>query len=122
MPTATVIPVTTTMPSEVVTVVPTATVAPTVTATPLPVDNTLRVRVIAADATDVLLAWFNINLDIGQTRSILSAVVLLLHQQIHFVEAVKCCSVFLGVMLKRLLQSKECDTALVLDGITHRGV
>lgn len=50
MPTATVIPVTTTMPSEVVTVVPTATVAPTVTATPLPVDNTLRVRVIAADA------------------------------------------------------------------------
>jgi hypothetical protein len=45
--------------------------------------------------------------------------VLLLHQQVHFVEAVKCSSVFLGVVLKRFLQSKECDTALVLELITH---
>jgi hypothetical protein len=45
--------------------------------------------------------------------------VLFFHQQIHFVEAVKSSSVFLGVILKRLLQSEERDTTLMLDCIAH---
>jgi hypothetical protein len=48
--------------------------------------------------------------------------VLLFHEEIHFVEAVEGGSVFLGVVLKRFLQSKECDTTLVLYSITHGGV
>lgn len=49
--TQTIVPATVARETQVATAVPTATLAPTVTATPMPVDTTLRVRVIAADAT-----------------------------------------------------------------------
>jgi hypothetical protein len=43
----------------------------------------------------------------------------LLHEEIQLIQAVEGGSVFFGVKLKRLLQSKEYDTALVLYLVAH---
>lgn len=47
---ATIVPTAVTVQTPIVTVAPTLTVVPTASATPVPVDTTLRVRVIAADS------------------------------------------------------------------------
>jgi hypothetical protein len=75
--------------------------------------------IVAANAANVAFAWRHVDFDVRDACAVLTTIMLLFHQQIHFIEAVKSSSVFLGVMLKRLLQSEECDTTLVLELITH---
>ena len=48
-----------------------------------------------------------------------SAVVLLLHQQIHLVQPVKGRAVFVNVVLQRLLEAQHGNAALVLERVAH---
>jgi meiotically up-regulated gene 157 (Mug157) protein len=45
--------------------------------------------------------------------------VLLLHEEIHFVEGVEGCSVFLSVIREWFEKANKCYAALVLDVVAH---
>ena len=69
---------------------------------------------------EVAVAGRNVELDIGQTYSVLTAVALLLHQEVHLVQAVEGRPVGVDVVLERLLEPEQRDAALVLEKVTHR--
>ena len=76
-------------------------------------------RVHRAHSGDVALAGIHVQLDVGQPRAVLAAVVLLFHQQVHLVEAVKRRAVLVNVVLQRLFESEHGDATLVLKEIAH---
>ena len=71
-------------------------------------------RIIGPDPTYVSLPGSYIHLNAGKTRSVLTAVVLLLHHQIHLIDSVEGCPVFLLVILKRFSESDQGNSAFVL--------
>src|SRR5690554_2264479 len=60
-----------------------------------------------------------VNLQISHSGTILSPIVLLLHQQIQFVESVAPGSIFLLIILQRLQQADQYNAALMLQLLTH---
>lgn len=70
-------------------------------------------------AADIAVAWLHIELDIGYTCPILASVVLLLHEEIELVEAVKSGAVLLQVIIEGFPEPQEGDTAFVLDSVAH---
>ena len=68
---------------------------------------------------DVPFSGVDVQLDVGQPCPVLPAVVLLLHEQVHFVQAVKRRAVLVNVVLKRLLEAQHGDAALVLEKVAH---
>lgn len=61
----------------------------------------------------------HVELDAGHTAAILPAVALLLHHQIHAVEAEETCAILLLVVLGRLQETKQREAALVMRLVTH---
>ena len=78
-------------------------------------------RVHGTNPGDVPLARRNVQLDVGESGPVLAPVVLLLHEQVHLIESIKCTAVFVDVVLQRLLQSKHCNAAFVLEKVAHAG-
>lgn len=74
----------------------------------------------AAIAADIFFSWCLVELNCREPSTVLAAVVLLLHQQVHLVEAVEAGSVLFSVILKILLQANQGNATLVLDRVTHR--
>ena len=66
-------------------------------------------------AKHVFRAWHGIKVDAGHTCAFLSAVVLLLHHQIEFIEAVHPRAVLLLVIFKRLQKANHCHAALMFE-------
>ena len=56
----------------------------------------------------------------SNARAILAAVVLLLHEEVKFVEAPEGCAILAMIMCKRLSQADVGKTTFVADRITHR--
>ena len=78
-------------------------------------------RVHGTNPGNVPLARGDVQLDVGESGSVLATVVLLLHEQVHLIESIKCTAVFVDVVLQRLLQSKHCNAAFVLEKVAHAG-
>ena len=68
---------------------------------------------------DIFIARRNIELDIGHSGAVLSAVVLFFHQQTEFVETVEGCSIFFLVEAQGLQKADHCNTAFMFDRIAH---
>ena len=64
-------------------------------------------------AKHVFFAGGSLELDAGETRSVLSAVMLFLHEEIKFVERIHPCAVFAVIVFERLEQPYHCYAALV---------
>jgi hypothetical protein len=77
---------------------------------------------VAALSADVAGSWLLIQFDGGYTRTVLSAVVLLLHQQIEFVHTIKGRAVFFLVIREWFKETNKGDAALVFYLVAHGGV
>ena len=75
---------------------------------------------VGPSATYVAVTRADVELYVGEARAILSAVMLLLHKEIHLVEPVEACTVLVLVILKWFQQSYKGNSALVFYGIAHR--
>jgi hypothetical protein len=54
--------------------------------------------VVAADAVEKGMTWFNIQLYRGDTCTILAAVMLLFHEQVKLIQAIQCRTIFLEII------------------------
>ena len=72
-----------------------------------------------AHARDVSLSWVDVEFDVGQPRAVLPAVVLLFHQQVHFVEPIEGRTVLVDVVLKGLFEAQHRNAALMLEKVAH---
>ena len=72
-----------------------------------------------ARARDVAISGLHVEFDIGNSGAVLAAVVLLFHQQMHFVEAPQGRSVFVEVVLQWFFEPQKGYATLVLNRITH---
>ena len=79
-------------------------------------DRLPRIRTVTADVTR---SRFRVKFYIHHTGAILSAVVLLFHQQIQLVDAVKSSAVFFLVIRKRLQQTNHRYAAFMMKKIAH---
>ena len=70
-------------------------------------------------ARDVTLSGVDVEFDVGQTGAVLPAVVLLFHQQVHFVQPVEGRAVLVDVVLKGLLEAQHRNAALMLERVAH---
>ena len=77
------------------------------------------VVLVRADAFDVLDPRGHVELDDRDARAVLSAVVLLLHQQVQPAQSPGGVAVPLPVIAQRLPQPQQSQTAVVADRITH---
>lgn len=77
---------------------------------------------VRALAVDVDASGLGIELDVGQSGSVLSPVVLLFHQQVHFVQPVKGRAVFFQIEIDGFQQADHGDAALVFDRIAHNSI
>ena len=75
---------------------------------------------IASQSVHEGVSGFSLELNSGNACPVLSTVVLLLHEEIQFVQAIQCRTLLLLVIGKRLQEPDECQTAFVFDGITHK--
>ena len=71
---------------------------------------------------DKAFARVHIEFDVGKAGSVLTSVVLLFHQQVHFVQPVKWRAVLVNVVLKRLFEAEHGNATLVLNGVAHEQV
>ena len=71
---------------------------------------------------DINASGFRVQLDVGHSRAVLSPVVLLLHQDMHFVKSVERGAVLFQVVIGRLEQADKGNAALVFDRIAHNVV
>ena len=71
-------------------------------------------------AAQIALARRYVEFDVGQAHAVLPAVALLLHQEVHLVQAIESRPVGVDVVLERLLEPEQRDAALVLEEVTHR--
>jgi hypothetical protein len=60
-----------------------------------------------------------VQLDGSQARAVLSAVMLLFHQQVKLIESLEGGTLLLLVVGKRLAQADECQAAFMFYGIAH---
>lgn len=72
-----------------------------------------------AVSADVPKAGRHIQFDIGHSHPVLSAVVLLLHEQVHLFGG-KGWAVFVYVKLEGFTEAEQRYAALVFDGVAHR--
>ena len=70
-------------------------------------------------AEHILCAWPVGQTDRGDAGAFLTAVVLLLHHQIEFVETIGPCAVFLLVVVERFQQTNHRHTAFVFQLLNH---
>ncbi len=70
-------------------------------------------RGIGPNTTYVALSRVYVQFNAGKTCTVLSAIVLFLHHQIHFVYTVKCRPVFFLVVLQGFQQSYQCNSTFV---------
>ncbi len=70
-------------------------------------------------AVHELVARRNVQLHGSNTRAVLAAVVLLLHEEIQLIEAPEGGAVFLVIVGKGLAQPDVGEAAFVADGVTH---
>ena len=83
-------------------------------------ENVLDGSIVHAPyARNVPVTWLDSQFDVGQPGPILAAVVLLFHQQVHFVEAIECRAVLIDVVLQWLFKSKQRYAAFVLEEVAH---
>ena len=66
------------------------------------------------------MAGCQVELHAGDAGTILATVMLFLHHQVQFFQAIKRGSVFGEVILERLEKPDQGNTALVFDGFAHR--
>ena len=76
----------------------------------------------ASVAAEVALSGRHVELNGSQPGAVLAPVVLLLHQEVHFVEAVKGRPVLFQVVFQRLAKANKGYAAFVLDGVAHREI
>ncbi|KAF5039794.1 hypothetical protein DSECCO2_540210 [anaerobic digester metagenome] len=74
---------------------------------------------IVADAVDVGLSGGHVQLHAGQTGSVLTTVVLLFHEQRHFLKCVNRVAVFCQIKFRRLTEAQKCNSTLMLDSFAH---
>ncbi len=74
---------------------------------------------IGTDAVDEFMPGGEVELYAGNPGAILAAVMLLLHHQVQFLQAVKCSPVFGQVIFGRLKEPDQCNAAFVPDGFAH---
>lgn len=72
-----------------------------------------------APAVNVFTARLRVKFDGSYACSILTAVMLLFHEQEKFVQAVQFAAVFLFVIRQWLKQPYQCNTTFMLYKITH---
>ena len=71
------------------------------------------------DAVDKPVPGIKIKFNAGNPRPVLPPVVLFLHEQVQFVQAVESCSIFGQVEFKRFKEADHGDAAFMVDGIAH---
>ena len=76
-------------------------------------------RLIAAQPIHERITGLHIQLHGSDTGTILSAIVLLLHEEIQLIQSPQGRTVFLLVMGERFAQADKGQAAFVFDGITH---
>ena len=74
-----------------------------------------------AGTAQIAVARRNVELNVGQSHPVLTAVALFLHQEVHLVQAVKGRPIMVDVVLKRLFEPEQGYATLVLEEVTHRG-
>mmetsp|Transcript_56347 Transcript_56347/g.159941 ORF Transcript_56347/g.159941 Transcript_56347/m.159941 type:complete len:217 (+) Transcript_56347:4824-5474(+) len=88
-----------------------------------PLEDVLdRIRDDGLLAGDVPRARWYVQLHVGNAAAVLSAVALLLHHQVHPVEAEEVCAILLLIVLKWFQQAQQRESALVMGLVTHGGL
>ena len=77
------------------------------------------IAALGALAIDIFLAWSGVRVDAAHTGRLLTAVVLLLHQQVQQVQAIQIGSILVFVILQGLAQLDHCDAAFVFQLFGH---
>jgi hypothetical protein len=77
-----------------------------------------RLRLDGTIAADIAMSGFYVNFDVGYSRSVLPAIVLFFHENIHLVHGIGRAILF-DVIGEWLSQTNEGNSAFVKDVVAH---